>query len=77
MSFQLTIKNTVDEKCARCRKNSTPDRPVLDMWTTGRSYSERNFIVIHKDCLLKAIAKEEAILLANNPSEQAELREKA
>jgi len=61
MSFNLQIKHGEKELCDKCRKPSYPDRPLVDMWTSGRSYEQRNFIQVHKDCLLKMIAKEEKL----------------
>jgi len=59
MAFNLQIKHGVSELCDKCRKSGTVERPLVYMWTSGRSYDQRNFIQVHKDCLLRLIAKEE------------------
>ena len=60
MAFNLSITKEQSDTCDKCRKPASEQRPLIHLWTTGRSYDQRNFIQVHKDCLLKAIAKEEA-----------------
>lgn len=59
MAFNLVVKPDKNSTCDKCRKPGSAERPIVDMWTTGRSDDYRNFIQVHKDCLLKAIAKDE------------------
>ena len=63
MAFNLQVRHGNLELCDKCKKPSTAERPLVDIWTTGPHYDQRNFIQIHKDCLLKAIAKQESLAL--------------
>jgi len=56
MAFTIRFE-TDGSKCAKCGKPSTEAKPLVDLWVTGRSWNDRNFIGLHEDCLLKAIAK--------------------
>ena len=57
MAFNLQMRVDASDLCDKCKKPASPERPVVDMWLTGRHRDERQFIKVHDDCLTKAIKK--------------------
>lgn len=72
MSFNLGLKYGEKELCDKCRKPGTELNPLADMWTSGRSYDQRNFIQVHVSCLTRMIRKETERVaeMAAQPKEQ-------
>lgn len=55
MAFSVYLAHS-DDICDKCKKAT--DEPVLIVKQSDRT--DKNFIYVHKSCLLKSIAKAEA-----------------
>ena len=57
MSFEWALMDRATRWvcCDKCKEVATPERPVINLWTSGRNSEDRNFIYLHLDCLEQII----------------------